>query len=181
MNEYAPSRTARGTRLFLFEFLYDVLQERAHRKMLRTDLFSFAAAEAIGRFAAFGGVYRAVIVVRVSIVVNLLRIQECKQIGNGDVLRANLRAVAARGARNQIHRMINCLHLFDRGALGFIQRLKILHKVQIVVHLIEIAHAGKRHHHAREARGESDCIAASVQVVEYFFSRNPEDSRGERP
>lgn len=152
--------------------------------MLRTDLFSFAAGEAIGRFAAFGDVHRAVIVVRVSIVVNLLRIQERKQIGNEDVLRAKLRAVAARGTRNQIHRMINCLHLFDRGALGFIQRLKILYEVQIVVQLIEIAHAGKHHHHAREAHGESDCIAgitAAVQVVEYFFSRNPEDSRGERP
>ena len=64
MNEYAPSRPARGIRLFLFEFFYNVLQERAHRKMLRADLFAFAAAEAIGRFAAFGGVYRAVIVVR---------------------------------------------------------------------------------------------------------------------
>ena len=32
--------------------------------MLRTDLFAFAAAEAIGRFAVFGGVPRAVIVVR---------------------------------------------------------------------------------------------------------------------
>lgn len=64
MNEYAPSRPDRGTRLFLFEFLYDVLQECAHRKMLRTDLFAFAAAEAIGRFAVFGGVPRAVIVVR---------------------------------------------------------------------------------------------------------------------
>ena len=37
--------------------------------------------------------------------------------------------------------------------------------------LIEIAHAGKHHHHAREARGESDCIAASVQVVEHPFCR----------
>lgn len=116
MNEYAPRNKARGIRLFLFEFFYDVLQERAHRKMLRTDLFSFAAAEAIGRFAAFGDVHRAVIVVRVSIVVNLLRVQKRKQIGNGDVLRANLRAVAARGARNQIHRMINCLRLFDCDA-----------------------------------------------------------------
>lgn len=78
MNEYAPSRTARGTRLFLFEYLCDVLQERAHRKMLRADLFAFAAAEAIGRFAAFGDVHRAVIVVRVSIVVNLLRVQKRK-------------------------------------------------------------------------------------------------------
>ena len=32
--------------------------------MLRTDLFAFAAAEAIGRFAVFRGVPRAVIVVR---------------------------------------------------------------------------------------------------------------------
>ena len=37
--------------------------------------------------------------------------------------------------------------------------------------LIEIAHAGKRHHHAREARGESDCITAAVQVVEHLFRR----------
>ena len=114
---------------------------------------------------------RAVIVVRVPIVVNLLRVQEHKQIGNEDVLWVNLCTIAARGTRNQIHRMINCLHLFDRSALGFIQRLEILHEDQIVAHLIKIAHAGKRHHHAREARGESDCIAASVQVVEYFFRR----------
>ena len=150
MNEYAPRNKARGIRLFLFEFLCDVLQERAHRKMLRTDLFSFATAEAIGRFAAFGDVHRAVIVVRVSIVVNLLRVQKRKQIGNEDVLRVNLRAVAARGARNQIHRMINCLHLFDRSALAFIQRLKILHEAQIVVQLIEIAHAEARHGKAFE-------------------------------
>jgi len=63
--------------------------------MLRPGFFVFAALQAVGCLSAGRGIHDIIIIVRVSIMVDLLCVHRCKQIGDGDILRATARAIAA--------------------------------------------------------------------------------------
>ena len=59
---------------FLFKFFCHVLQKTADGQVLGTDLLAPSALDAVGRPAAGGGVDDVIIVVRVPVVVDLLRV-----------------------------------------------------------------------------------------------------------
>ena len=71
---------------FLFKFFCHVLQKTADGQVLGTDLLAPAALDAVGRPAAGGGVDDVIIVVRVPVVVDLLRVHGGEEVGDGDVL-----------------------------------------------------------------------------------------------
>ena len=79
----------------------------------QTD-FALAALDAVGgpadRAARMDGV---VVIVRVPVVVELLGVHRGEQVGDGDVLRAAVRAVAAGGARDEVLAAEDLLHLCD--------------------------------------------------------------------
>ena len=70
--------------------------------MLGTDLFAFAAFETVGRSAAGHGMDDAVVIVRVPVVIELLGVHNGEQVGDGDVLRTAVGAVAAGGAGDEV-------------------------------------------------------------------------------
>ena len=58
------------------------------------------------------------------------------------------------------------LDLLHCRPLGLVQGLEVLHEGQVVLHLLQGAHAGEHHQHPREARGEADGIAGGAAAVE---------------
>lgn len=90
--------------------------------MLGTDLLAPAALDAVGRPAAGGDVDDVIIVVRVPAVVDLLRVHGGEEVGDGDVLRTAVRAVAADGAGDEILAVKDLLHALDGGEFPLIQR-----------------------------------------------------------
>ena len=63
--------------------------------MLRADLLTLAALEAVGRPAPRRGVDGVVVIIRVPVAVEALGVYGREQVGDGDMLRAAVRAVAA--------------------------------------------------------------------------------------
>ena len=70
--------------------------------MLRADLLTLAALEAVGRPAPRRGVDGIVVISRVPVVVEALGVHGREQVGDGDVLRAAVRAVAAGRAGDEV-------------------------------------------------------------------------------
>ena len=134
--------------------------------MLRADPFAFAAADAVGGPAAVLGVDLAIIVVRVPVAVDLLGVHHREEVGDRDVLRAAGRAVAAGRAGDEALTAEDLLHPFDRGKLRLVERLKVAHESNIVLHLPQVAHAGEHHPNAREARREADGVARAAAAVQ---------------
>ena len=137
--------------------------------MLGTDFFAFAAYQTVGGLPAGGGVDGVVIIVCVLVVVELLGVHDGEQVRDGDVLGTAVRAAAAGCAGDEVLAAENFLHLLNSGKFRFVQRLKIRHERNIVLHLLHAAHAGEHHQHAGEARGEAQgiaCRAAAVQRVQ---------------
>ena len=95
-----------------------------------------------------------------------------EQIGNGQVLGAMAYAVVAGRAGDEALTAEDLLHPFDRGKLRLVERLKVAHESNVVLHLLQIAHAGEHHSNAREARRKADGVArgaAAVQGVQHGF------------
>ena len=165
---------------FLFKFFCNVLQKTADGQVLGTDLLAPAALDAVGRPAAGGDVDDVIIVVRVPAVVDLLRVHGGEEVGDGDVLRTAVRAVAADGAGDEILAVKDLLHALDGGEFPLIQRPEVAHEGDVVLHLRKAAHAGEHHQHPGKARGEADGIArgaAAAEPVEHG-ARRPGGSRG---
>ena len=140
--------------------------------MLGADALALAAANAVRGAGAGPGVDILIVVVRVPVVVGMLRVHDGKQVGDGDMLRAAVGAVAAGRAGDQILLAEDLHHLGNGGTLGIVQRRKVLHIAQVVLHLLHAAHAGQHHQHTGEARGKPDGIAggaAAVQGVQHGF------------
>ena len=70
--------------------------------MLGADALALAAADAVRGAGAGPGVDILIVVVRVPVVVGVLRVHDGKQVGDGDMLRAAVGAVAAGRAGDQI-------------------------------------------------------------------------------
>ena len=152
--------------LFLFKFLDHIRQQLTDRQVLRAGFFALAALDAIRGPAPRRGMHHIVVIIRVPIVINLLGVHHGKQIGDSNVPGAAVGAVAAGRAGDQVLALENLLHLFHRSQLGFVQRPEILHKGDVVLHLLHIAHAGQHHFNARKAGGEADGIAGGAAAVQ---------------
>ena len=70
--------------------------------MLGADALALAAADAVRGAGAGPGVDILIVVVRVPVVVGVLRVHDGEQVGDGDMLRAAVGAVAAGRAGDQI-------------------------------------------------------------------------------
>lgn len=87
-------------------------------------------------------------------------------LGDGDFLRAALGAVGA--ARTGHGNLIvdNLRRLKYHGGFLISQGLEVLHKAEIVLHLLEAAHAGKNHLHLQQAGCETDGPTSWGQAAE---------------
>ena len=151
--------------------------------MLGADALALAAADAVRGAGAGPGVDILIVVVRVPVVVDLLRVHGGEEVGDGDVLRTAVRAVAADGAGDEILAVKDLLHALDGGEFPLIQRPEVAHEGDVVLHLRKAARAGEHHQHPGKARGEADGIArgaAAAEPVEHG-ARRPGGSRGCRP
>ena len=156
----------------LLKLLRHILQQLSDGQVLGADTLALAAADAVRGAGAGPGVDILIVVVRVPVVVGVLRVHDGKQVVDGDMLRAAFGAVAAGRAGDQVLFMEDLLHPVHGGQLGIVQRRKVLHVAQVVLHLLHAAHAGQHHQHTGEARGKPDGIAggaAAVQGVQHGF------------
>lgn len=139
--------------------------------MLRAALFALAAADAVGSFSAPLRV-RGIAPTAVPIGIALVRIEIGKQLGYRDAPRAAVHTVAARRARDGVERTEHRAHFLDGSHLRRGERLRVLHKGEVIVHLRHIAHAGEHHADLREMRRKAQGVArvtAAVQTVEDSF------------
>lgn len=83
------------------------------------------------------------------------------------MLRAAVRTIAAGGTRYQIFAFKYFLNLFNGCKLCFVKRFKILHKADVVLHLLHVAHAGENGHYARKA-----CVQESINHFFGLFNIN---------
>ena len=139
--------------------------------MLRTDLLTLAAADAVGSLPAPLRMHR-VPPIAVPIRIAFVRIHIGEQIGNGDMFGTAVHAVAASRTGNGVQRAEHVAHAVDRLHLLLRERFYVLHEGEIVVHLRHVAHARDDHGDLREMRGEPQSVTrvtAAVQTVENFF------------
>lgn len=139
--------------------------------MLGADLLASAAADAVRCAGAGAGVDILVIIIGVPVVVDVLGVHDGEQVGDGDLLRAAVYTIAAGCAGDQVLLAEDLHHLGNGRALGVVQRLKIPHKAEVILHLLHIAHAGQHHHDAGEARRKPDGIAGRAAAVQRFQHR----------
>lgn len=139
--------------------------------MLGADLLASAAADAVRCAGAGAGVDILVIIIGVPVVVDVLGVHDGEQVGDGDLLRAAVYTVAAGCAGDQVLLAEDLHHLGNGRALGFVQRLKVPHKAEVILHLLHIAHAGQHHHDTGEARRKPDGIAGRAAAVQRFQHR----------
>lgn len=83
------------------------------------------------------------------------------------MLRAAVRTIAADGTRYRIFAFKYFLNLFNGCKLCFVKRFKILHKADVVLHLLHVAHAGENSHYARKA-----CVQESINHFLGLFNIN---------
>ena len=135
--------------------------------MLRTDLFARTALDAVGGFTA---VERMDIVIECCVPArgNLLCVQRRKVIRNRDLLRTSVRAVPAGRTGDQVHAVKNLLYLCDSSQLRLVQRLEILHVADVILHLLERAHAGEHHQNSGKTGREPNGVACDAAAVEVF-------------
>ncbi len=107
---------------------------------------------------AFGGV-DAVVVIGVPVVVDLLAVLDGKKIWNLNLLRTTGFTVAAGGTRDEVFPSEDSLYFCNGFPLCLIERLEVLHKAEIVFHLLKGAHAGKNHGYTFKACSKADGIA----------------------
>ena len=134
--------------------------------MLRADGLALAALHAVRGLMTGQCVDGIVVIIRMPVVVDLLRVHRGEQFRDGDLLRAAVRAVAAAGALDEVLAAEDFLHLRDGSKLRFAQRLEVLHERDIVLHLLWRAHTGEHHQHAGESRGKADGIAGRAAAVQ---------------
>ena len=152
---------------FRFKLLRYILQQLADGQMLRADVLAFAALDAVGRLAPVHGV-DVIVVTGVPVAVELPGVHRGEQVGNGDVLRAAVRAVAAGGAGDEMLAAENGLHARDGGELGIVERPEVCHEREIVAHLLHAAHAGEHHHHAGKPCGKPERVAGRTAAVQFI-------------
>ena len=135
--------------------------------MLRTDLFARTALDAVGGFTA---VERMDIVIECCVPArgNLLCVQRRKVIRDRDLLRTSVRAVPAGCTGDQVHAVKNLLYLCDSSQLRLVQRLEILHVADVILHLLERAHAGEHHQNSGKTGREPNGVACDAAAVEVF-------------
>lgn len=105
--------------LFPLEFLRDILKQLADWQMLRTYLLAFAAIHAVGSFSPRRGEDYVVVIIRVPVVVETLRVHPGEEIRDRNVFRASVSAVTAGCAGDQVLAAEYVPHLLDRPKLFF--------------------------------------------------------------
>ena len=71
----------------------------------------------------------------------------------------SVRTVAARRAGDHVLGAQDGTHLGNRRTFCLVQRLEIRHVGQVILHLLQIAHAGKHHEDTVKSGGKTDGIA----------------------
>ena len=133
--------------------------------MLGTGVLAEAALDALG---GAGGFLDDVAVAELSgpAVEPLLAVQTAKQLGDLNALGADLGAVAAIGAGDQVLRFEVIPDLGDGLMLLGGQGLEGLHVAAVFHHHFQIAHAGENHHDAFKAGGKADGVAGIAAALE---------------
>ena len=83
------------------------------------------------------------------------------------MLRTLYRTVAAAGTGNRHIRLNQTCRLSAEPEFFFVHRLKLLHRTNIVFHLLHGIHSGKHHHHALVACGKPErpgCIGRILMI-----------------
>ena len=112
-----------------------------------------------------------IVVVRVPVAVDLLRVHDGEEVRDGDVPGTSVGAVTAGGAGDQVLAPEDGLDLRHGGLLPLVQGLEVRHKGRVVPHLLQGAHAREDHGNAREARGEANCVAGRTAAVQGIQDR----------
>ena len=97
--------------------------------------------------------------------IELLGIHSCENVRDRDMLRASCYAIAAGGAGNQMFAAEYLYNLIDSSLLLVVERPKVLHEGQIILHLYYVAHTGKNHHYAGKACRKAKSIACRAASV----------------
>ena len=145
--------------VFLLEGLHGLFQQVADGQILRADALAETALEALGGLAVALGEDGPVVAGLVPILELAVLVQAGEDIRDQDPHRAAVGAVAAGGAGDQILGAEEVADLLDRRALQLVQGLRLDHEGEVVVHLVQVAHAGEDHRHLLKARGEAQSHA----------------------
>ena len=97
----------------------------------------------------------AVVAGLVPVVELLHAVQAGKHIRDPDRHRAAVHAVAAAGAGDQVHAAEDLPDPRDGGQLRFAQRGGAGHEADVLLHLLQAAHAGEDHHHVFKPGGKA--------------------------
>jgi len=125
--------------------------------VLRTGIFALTAFDAVRRFSFASG-RKSVIHLRACLIsVHEFKVHGVENVGDIYFLRTFLRAVMTGSARYARKAFDDPAGLRDSRLLLFIQRSEILHKRNVVLHLINIRHSRKHCQHTIERRRKSDC------------------------
>ena len=139
-------------RLFLFHFLCSgrIQQRRcaleffANLNVLRAYGFTESAFDAFVRAVTSKAFARPAVIAKhdLQIAEALIRIVRRKCVGNRDLLRAALQAILAARAGNGGDRFDHFARLADHLLFMRIERLEMIHGLQIIAHLFDAGHAG---------------------------------------
>ncbi len=127
-----------------------------------------AAADAVAGFAAVQGI-SLVISLAVPVFVDLLGVVAGEEGRDIDLLGAARRAVPAGGAGDVVLAAHDGPHLLNGGPLRLGEGLEVLHEGGVILHLGQVAHAGKHYKVPLKPGGEPHRIAgraAAVQLVQ---------------
>lgn len=140
--------------------------------MLRTDFFAPSAPDAVGRLSADLGINLSVIIICVSVAINVFRVHTGEKVGNRNLLRAAVHAVAAGGAGDPVHSIEDRAGFFHGFEFRLIKRTEIFHKGYVIGYLLGVAHSRKNHKHALAAGCESyrvACVTSAAEFIEGNF------------
>ena len=85
-----------------------------------------------------------------------LFVHGCEHVGNQDVARAALHAIAAGRAGDVTCAAQDLAGALDDGHLAFVERLEVAHVREVVDHLLDVRHAREHGEDAVEPRGEAN-------------------------
>ena len=156
-------RFLRESHLLLFrngpevEGLDDLLQLLPYLYMLRADPLAFPAPYAFIRTELPMGCHQpfGLTGCELPVTVESEIVQSGERTGDPDVLRAHLRAIIAGCALHDIDRFQSVACLAERLVLLLGQALETPHQGDVLVHLTDVAHAGKDDGNSIVIRGEA--------------------------
>ncbi len=145
-----------------------ILQQLPDRQVLWADFFALTSADALGSLAVTAARGEAVVHSGIPAVEGLLGVHRGENIRDEDILRTVIliHTVAAAGAGDQVQAMEDVAHLAHRVHFRLVQRNKVPHGAQIILHLGHITHAGEHHGHVWEAGRKAQGVAGVTAAAQ---------------